>query len=246
MKHIRSIPLAAFALPLCMVVVPWASRADQTYLSVTFDDKEIDAPLGTGGTAIGEATWIGDKVDAIVRSTPFPTPCLEVHDTDVPYPHNLGFELPTASVSTGLVVIIMDLWYEQVGESCQPYIELYPAQWQALLRIRPQNDGTITLTDLSGTAAEGIPCPTGRPLPILVAFDMDAGTYSAWLDGSQVVADRAHGNPNRNFYRVLINTSSGTDPDCRFWIDQIRVIDWMPSVPTRATTWGTLRALFRD
>jgi len=84
---------------------------DQTYMEITFDGKTIGGPIGMGGSGIGEPFYVSEDIEAIVRGTPFDTPSLEIHNTS---PTNVGlveFRFPGSPVESGLVVIIMDLWF---------------------------------------------------------------------------------------------------------------------------------------
>jgi hypothetical protein len=222
-----------------------AATADQTYMSVTFDDKAIDQPLGQGGTSMGEASYCDPEMDAIVRAAPFATPSLELHNTDPVNNRNIYFYLPSSSVSSGLAVIVMDLWFYQTGEGWAPYLEFYTFGWVAQLKISLLTDGSIQIRD-SELAATVPSCPTGRALPLLVAMDLDSDTYSVWIDQVQWVTDRPLSVPGGDFDKIQISSGYGCTPESHFSIDQIRVIDWLPPVPTVRTTWGTVRALFRD
>lgn len=232
----------ACALLLCLA---FPVLAEQTYMAITFDEKAVDQPIGTGGVLIGEPTWVDSQIEAIVRATPFATPSLEIHNVDYTNPHALGFQMVTGAPSTGLVVIVTDLWFEETGFGSEPYIEIYKASWYYLTRVRFCLDGTVRITDPNGTV-EGPSFPKGRATPLLVAFDMDAGTYSVWIDEAPVVADRLHGVADPDFGIILFNTGYGDDPANRFWVDQIRVIDWLPDdIASLPASWGRIRALYR-
>lgn len=235
------LPLAC-ALLFCLAV---PGLGEQTYMEITFDDKAVDQPIGTGGVLVGEPTWVDGQIEAIVRGTPFATPSLEVHSVDYTNPHGLGFQLTTPGIGSGLVVVIMDLWFEEIGSGGEPYLEVYNANWSYLTRIRFGLDDTVRITDSNGTV-DGPTFPKGRAIPILIAFDMDAGSYSIWIDEAPVVADRLHGVADPDFGIVLINTGYADDPANRFWIDQIRVIDWLPDdIAIEPASWGRIRALYR-
>jgi hypothetical protein len=242
MKCRVMIMLVTLVLPGLLAGV---ALADQTYMSVTFDDKPVDQPLGTGGTAVGEATSCDSQIEAIVRATPFDTRSLEIHNTDLEANRNIYFGLPDAPVSSGLAVVIADLWFYQTGLGWTPYIEFYDSGWSDLLGIYLMSDGTIRIID-SEIAATVPSYPTGRSLPILVAMDFDADTYSVWIDEVQWVADRPMTVSGSNFNIIQIGSGSDCAAENHFSIDQIRVVDTLPQIPTQRTSWGNVRALFRD
>jgi hypothetical protein len=242
MKCRLTILFATLALPGLLTGV---ALAEQTYMSVTFDDKPIDQPLGTGGTAVGEATSCDSQIEAIVRATPFDTRSLEIHNTDLVGNRNIYFGPSAGSISSGLAVVIMDLWFYQTGPGWMPYFEFYNSDWSELLRITTESTGTMSIRD-SGVAAVVPSYPTGRSLPVLIAMDFDTDTYSVWIDEVQWVADRPMLVSGSNFYIIQIGSGWNCDPENRFSIDQIQVIDTLPVVPTQQSSWGKVRALFRN
>jgi hypothetical protein len=242
MKPFTLVP--AVVLFLFVTAVSLAS-ANQTYMEITFDDKAIGQPIGIGGATMGEPDWVDTEIEAIVRATPFPSRSLEIHSVDYQNPHNLGFMLPSLAVSSGLVVIIMDLWFEEEGSDAEPWIDFYKSSWSYLAKLYFESGGTIRIWDANGTI-DGPTFPKGSALPVLVAFDMDAGTYSVWIDETPVVVDRLHGLADPNFSHLVFNTGYEDDQANRFWIDQIRVLDWLPgNIAVEPATWGRIRALYR-
>jgi len=239
-RRFRSLLLAA---GVCMLV--WCplspTRADQSYVTATFDDKTVDQPIGTGGPALGEPTWVDAEIEAIVRATPFETLCLEVRN--LTGGGNLGFELG-GPISEGIVAIIIDLWFYE-GTVCNYWLDSYNSSWQQLTKISFNSDGTFYIVDPAGRATEDMPCPTGRALPVLMVFNLDAGTYSVWVDEVQQVNDRPLSVTIYDFQRIMVAAGWDCPEGNRFSMDQIRIIDREPQVPVETPTWGSLRALFR-
>jgi ethanolamine ammonia-lyase large subunit len=77
-------------------------------------------------------------------------------------------------------------------------------------------------------------------------MDFDADTYSVWIDEVQWVADRPMTVSGSNFNIIQIGSGSDCAAENHFSIDQIRVVDTLPQIPTQRTSWGNVRALFRD
>lgn len=242
MKQLSRAPIVVVFL---FVVAISPVFAYQTYMEINFDDKEIDQPIGTGGGTMDEPDWVDLEIEAIVRATPFPSRSLEVHNVDYQNTRNLGFMLPGLYVSSGLAVIIMDLWFEEEGSGGAPWIDIYKSTWNSLAKLTFEPSGNIRITDPNG-AIDGPVFPKGRALHILAAFDMDAGTYSVWINEAPVVADRLHGLADPDFSHLVFNTGHEDDPANRFWIDQIRVLDWLPgNIAVESATWGRIRALYK-
>jgi hypothetical protein len=221
-----------------------SALADQTFMQITFDDKAIDQPIGDWGTGVGEPTEIGENIEAIVRAAPFDTPSLEIHNTHATNTGYVIFELPGSPVSSGLVVIVMDLWFYQTGPGWSPYCELYSSSYQTLMSFFLRNDGGLTI--FGGGDPVILPVvPTGRSFPVLIALDMDQDTFSVWMDGTEISADSPLMVTGATFEKVYLGAGYNCDPANRFSVDQIRVLDWLPPVATTRTTWGGIRRLYR-
>jgi len=228
--------IAAAALPCA---------ADQVLLNAIFDDKTIDAPIGRGGPEVGEPAWIDANLDATVRSTPFDTPCLELRGGDQDNSYFAGFELLGGDVTVGMVVIIMDVWFDRIDPAWEFGLRVMSSDsMQTFLYIEFRSSGRVYVFDPNGGPGEVAEYPVRRSYPVLVAFDQTARTYSIWLDGVQVVADESHGVADGGIGLITPKCLMYNSPEARFWIDQIRVLDWLPPVPVEATSWGKVRALY--
>jgi hypothetical protein len=208
---------------------------------VTFDDKTIDEPIGTGGPANGEPSWIDDEIEAIVRSTPFDTPSLEINNLTTI--GNMGFELP-ALVNEGIVAVITDLWFYEDSD-CWYTFGLYDSYGQPIAQIFFETNGLARITDTNGIVIEDVPYATGLPVPVLMAIDLETRSYSVWIDEVQRVVDRPLGASILDFQRVKVSAGYNCSDGNRFSIDQIRILGRVPPVPVETLSWGRLRALYR-
>lgn len=230
--------IAAEALP---------SGADQAYLTATFDDKTIDAAIGQGGPDAGEPAWIDANLTATIRSAPFETPCLELQGGDVDNSYLAGFELVGGDVTAGMVVIIADLWFEPIGAGKQFGIRVMSSDFShTFLNLYFQGDGNVEATDPESSPGVIGNYVAGRSYSVIIALNQDTRTYSVWLDGVQVVTDDPHGVSDGGIGLIEPMCQSGNSPGAKFWIDQIRVLDWLPPVPAEPMSWGRVRAMFRD
>lgn len=236
------------AILALLVSTTGPALAEQTYMSCTFDDKPVDQALGQGGTSIGESSGYDAQMTVTVKATPFETPSIDVHNTDLSGNRNLYFNVSTVAPSSGMVVIVMDLWLYQTGPGWTPFMAFYSQNWEALLLFKLLDDGSLAFTEsLFGEPIATLPSvPTGRSLPILIAMNMDTDTYSAWVDQVQVVTDHPLTTAGTNYYRVTVASGWNCAADSHFGIDQIRVVDTFTAVPTQRTTWGRVRSLYRN
>jgi hypothetical protein len=237
----RLIGIAVFSLLAC---IAGTSLADQTYMSFTFDDKTIDQPIGTGGSTVGEPEYISPAAEAVVRATPFDTPCLEIHNANPEMFAFVYFTRAEGGVSAGVVAIIMDLWFYGSGSGWPPYCEVYSQGYQTLLGFYAQADGRLHISSGSGWT-DGPTIPVGRSFPVLIVLDMDADTFSVWMDETEWVSNQPLMATGKDFGRVKLAITSGCVPENGIAIDQLRVIDWIPDVSVAETTWGRVRALYR-
>lgn len=222
--------------------------AEQTYLVATFNDKTADVPIGTGGAAVGEPISVDPLITAFVRSAPFPSRSLEIQDNDTFSAGSLRFEfLNGVEVSSGLVVILADLYFFEFSEGWQFTLYVREAQFssESFLTARFLLDGNITANDKNSSLGVIGSYQTGQPLSVILAYNMDAGTYDIYLDGVQVVADEPHGVTDRGIGSVLFGCDSDADLAGKFAIDQIRVLDYLPPVAVEPATWGRIKALYR-
>jgi hypothetical protein len=242
MSMYRSVGIAILMALICNA---GSALANQTYMEFTFDDKVIDQPIGVGGATVGEPSYVAAVFDAFVRSTPFETPSLEIHNASPMDNGSIWFNMPGSPAAEGTVVIIMDLWLYGSGPGWESKWTVYTSSYQDLMSLELWSDGAVRLTGAELDAT--IPSyPIGRIFPILIKLDMDADTYSAWTDGIQRVADEPLRLKDADFGAIWFSSTSDAAPDNRVSIDQIRVLDWMPDdVPIVETTWGRVRALYR-
>jgi hypothetical protein len=243
--------LAAVAFSL--LLTPFAvlpACADQTYLSATFDDKTVGQPLSMGGAAVGEPTSMTATAADTVRAAPFPSPCLELVNHSPTGGAYLNFQfLDAATVTSGLVVISMELWLPQTIPSNGYWVQLYPRNdWThrfAALIFRP--NGQLMVMDYDGfSGGSNLPgsYPTGRAFPLMMAFDMNAGTYSIWVDNVRVVTDEGHGITGYGISQFEVGSGANTQ-DYKFWLDSVQVTDSFPDVPVHQSSWGSVKASFR-
>ncbi len=221
--------------------------AAQTFLDATFNHATIDAPIGTRGAPYGEPSWIHSNVSAIVRATPFATPCLELSDTDPVQAGMAGFLLMGGvEVSQGTVSIALDLWFDEIGPGHEFLVRVTTYEYmKKLTELYFRADGTIEVSDENGLVGRAGSYQTGRPFPILIGYDLDAHTYSLWFDGDLAVSHEASGVYTGGVWAVMIGPQPNSVPSSKLWLDRLRVTDGEPNTPVETTTWGAIKSLFR-
>lgn len=226
------------ALLLCLPAVGFGNGE---YMTVTFDDKAIDQPIGTGGPSNGEPSWIDDGFGAMVRSTPFATPCLEF--SNLTGSGDMGFDL-ASPINGGVVAVVADLWlYDGTHGTVALYLR--NSSNQQIATIWFMSSSIAKITALGSDEISGITYATGRPLPVLMIVDFDARTWSVWIDQVQWVNAAPLHEQIHDFERVMLGAGWSTSEGNHCALDQIRILDYVPEVPVTTTSWGKVRALYR-
>jgi hypothetical protein len=218
------------------------AAADEIYLSADFESHEADSAIGTGGAAVGEPIQVTSFVTAIVRAIPMASQSLEIQDIDDYTAGYAWFEfLDSVEVTGGQLTIAADLWFQELEDYT--------------ISIREQGSLGVNFTDISFNSGGGFIAndgdgyapnlgtyEIGRLYPIVLCFDMDAGTYDLWFDRQLVFSDRTHGGPGEGIGSVLFKMTGDPDLDGLFNVDNILVSDSF--TPVDASTWGEIKAHF--
>jgi hypothetical protein len=237
-------------LLLCLLLtigVIGPAGADTIYLQADFDDKTIDAEIGTGGPEVGEPVFVSYSVLATVRGGPFATPCLELQDDDTYASGFARFEfLGNAEITTGLVVLSADLWFHSLSPGFRFMLAIRESDGTAeeFATLYFQDDGSVWAWDEDSYHGTVASYAVGRPVPLMFTYDMDGGTFDLWLDGQLLLDDEPHGVVGRGVGSIYFGCLDDSDLEGQFCVDNIVVTD---SVPTTAlgSTWGQLKDCYR-
>jgi hypothetical protein len=237
--------LLALLLPI-MLAAPTVTH--QVWLQVGFDDKAIDQPIGMGGPELGEpvSTYQG-PLEAIVRATPMPTPCLEITDQSDWYAGGVRFQfLDDAEIQEGLFYICADFWIPQVPQGGYGLgVRERDGAAHKFIQLTFSSNGQVVCSDAGGVVGFVAPYQVGRVTPVRIAFDMTAGTYDLWVDENLVVNDQPHDVTGAGIGSVSVSFGSDSDVGDAFYIDNLFVGDY-DITPAKSTTWGAVKALFRS
>jgi hypothetical protein len=221
--------LAAWIL-VCLIGPP-AAHAQTTLLMADFDAKPIDAPIGTGGAAVGEPVYVSVAIEAVVRDTPLPTPCLEIADRDDYYAGHVDFEfLDDAEIYAGHLTMSCNLWFA-ADPSGEGYTVMFRERGSAAFNFLTLNfagNGEVWCYDTDSHSPVLAVYETGRPVLLTVSFDMDAGTYTIWLDEVGIVWDESFGIVGSGIGSVLIGCTNDANLVGTLYVDDILVTDEAP------------------
>lgn len=193
-------------------------------LTADFDTEVVDQTVPTGGAAAGQPQSVDSGLGAVVRATPFATPSLELTDQSTTGARTVTFQfLGDEEVTTGVVEITVNLWFPAV-ESFSFLVREADSSAFDFLDMTFADNGGVFISDQAGFATSLPSYPLGRSVPLIVVYDLDAGTYDLSLDGSLVLDDRAHGVVGRGIGRLLIGVNFDSDTDGTFFLDDLHVV----------------------
>lgn len=239
----RRLP-GAVLLALCLCT-PALAGNETVLLDCDFDAQPLDTEIGTGGAAVGQP--VSAQAPAIVRNAPFATPSLEIGDDSAVTAESVRFEfLDNAAISTGQLTFSMNLWFATPGENINLYIREQGSSSQSFMNLRFDGGGTIS----HGYEGSGGNTVVGTyqfhaAQPLTIAFDLDAETVSASLDGTSIITDSPFGGVPEGIGALLLGTDFDADSLGTVHVDDILVTSTNDPSPVTASTWGRLKTLWR-
>lgn len=222
-------PQSAVATISFLIAVSTSVATGQViYLQAGFDDKEIGAPIGTGGAEVGEPISVGSQITAIVRAEPMPTPALEIHDNSTTSAGSARFEfLGQQEVDTGRLVLFANLWFA-APEDFFIYVREQGGAAQSFTNIRFSSAGDVICSDANGNVGTIGAYVAGRHFPVMLDFNMNTDVYDVWLDGTRVLAGEGHGIVGRGIGAVLFGCTNDADLSGTAFVDDIMAANFVP------------------
>lgn len=201
------------------------SNPDQILLAAPFNDRPLNAQIGTGGAAVGEPVSISENLQAFVVPTSlFPSPHLRIR--------------PLAGGATRLVRFELLDGAEVRGGEVRVGFVLRPSQLgRFLVSVREQGTAADRFVDLVllsngqiASSAQGDPGATignyaaGAVLAFELRFRLDAGTYSVVLNGSTIASNRPIGvSSGRGVGAVMFGTDNQSTVGQDWFLDDVYV-----------------------
>ena len=244
MRGFRTLALAS----LVLLSAAAAARGDTVHLAADFNNKTIDAPIGTGGPGVGEPAEVSSDITAIVRDGPMPSACLEIADNDDYMAGYVHFTfLEDAEPSTGRLVIAADLWFVALdpGYRFSLLVRQRESSFYDFAGLTFTPEGAVYCTDEGGALGQVGTYETGRLFRVILDYNLDAATYDLWLDGARVLQDEPHGVPAAvGIGSVLFGCSHDPDLDGLFYVDAITVSDTLHPTDADGESWGRIKASY--
>jgi len=194
-------------------------------LDADFDDKPVGQPIGTGGAEVGEPATINDGLVTTIIDPAVGNPILRLQNTSMGLARAVRWGLlDNLEVETGLIAFDVDVEFA-MRDNYQVVIREAMGFASSFATFRFFNAGNITLTDANGVAS--LPpfiYNAGQTYRLRLIYDVDAGTYSVFIDDTELVADRAHGvSTGRGVGSITFGFLSTASAAAEFTIDALQV-----------------------
>ncbi len=207
--------------------------APYKFLQANFNNKTLNAPIGTGGFEVGEPMQVNSSITAIVRETPHHTPSLEIQDN-----HDYGagyarFEFfKNAEVIGGDLYLLAHLRFDEYDSYKICLRENQSGAAENFLDLHLAGNGNINCSDGGGTVGIIATYETDRIYEFLAVYDLNAGTYDIYWDGALVLNDEPHDIVSAGIGSILFGCANDANYLGRFYVDNIFV--WQVPTPTSA------------
>ena len=201
------------------------SNPDIILLAAPFNDRPLNAQIGTGGASLGEPVSIDAGLQAfVVPAGLFASPFLRITPLTTGGARYARFELlDDVEVSAGEVRFGFVLRAAQVDRFSVLVRENNGAA-RSFLNLTLTSGGSIAVSDsadaggaLIGTYA------AGTLLAFEFRFFMDSARYDIYLNGVRVAANRNHGITDRGVGALLLGSDSASTAGSNWFIDDVYV-----------------------
>lgn len=223
-KTMRAAALLAaalvFAAPAC---------AEELLLLADFDDQPLNQPIGTGGAVQGQPASVYPLLSAVVRDGVLNSRALAIEWAEPSSnAHTVKFRwLGGVEIRTGIVTISLTV---MPGSSSRYVVRLRESTSTGKtfggLLLGNLWPGATSISDANGSPViPGYTWSPGEKIQIQWVYDMNAGTYDLFLDGTLYFDDRAHGVDmgDRGLGAILIGMDTSSAADSRIDVDDILV-----------------------
>ncbi len=211
-------------LGVLILLLPVLALADFTLLDASFDDKTVDAPIGTGGPDLGEPIEVHAGLSATVRDEPFATPALEIVRVSEGSTAPVVFEfVDEASVDVGKVTVSFDVII--VTPDNYELITVYEQGfWSSTFaKIYTDSSGNLRLSDAAGYYGILGLYASQQFYNFRLVFDCVADTYDLFIDDVPIIEGRGHGKSGVGIGRLAFKIVHSAGLDSGFIIDELLV-----------------------
>lgn len=241
---LRTFSAVLVAAVLLVLVQP--ASAQVTILHCTFDDAPLDQIVPNGGPSAGQPIYL-DRIDAYVRSTPLPTPSVEIADHWGNGARYLNFAfLHYWEITAGQLRLEFELWFTTIGNysiALKDFLNVSPG----FIRIYFNQFGNVIYQDSDTPGAQTIGTYSpGFAQRWVIDIDLDAGTYDLSMGTLSLLSGESLGAGPHAFGRILVGHSSDSDTFGEFHLGELLATATDVPVGTQPESVGTLKARYRS
>jgi hypothetical protein len=239
------------SLSLSLLVVlalarPCSPSGTEILLDAHFDGEPLDQPIATGGAAVGEPTSVTTTITAVVHAWPMATPSVKINDDDAFEAGFVRFQfIDDQIIESGTLTIRATIWFQAYEEYTIRVRELRIANSRRFLDLGFGSSGIVGFRDQDTTTPRAITTfDVHRPVPLVIAFDMDAATYDVEFDGVTVLDDEPHGVTPYGIGAILFGHEGDEDDDGEFSVDDL-LVTWQGPSAVEPESWAAAKASYR-
>lgn len=198
-----------------------AAAATPIQLEAHFNDKPIDAAIGTGGPTLGEPISVGSLLSAVVVASPMATPALRLRQTSPGFARGAIFEfLDSEEITSGELWITLTV-RTTARDNFFVYVREQGGAARSFANITFGYNGAIAVAGSGSPSQNFAAYEAGADQRLALRFNMDTATYDVYLNDSLEVANRFHGITARGIGRVIVAVDTNTASD--WFVDDVRV-----------------------
>jgi hypothetical protein len=194
-------------------------------LDADFDTKTVGQPIGYGGAALGEPTLASPGLTSVVVDVGMGNRILRLDAPPTGSARTMRWEfLHNAEIRTGMVAFDLDVGFG-VLDNYQIYIREATSSTSSFTTLRFFSNGTISLSDAGGSAGlAGVSYAANQVYRVRLIYDMDSATYTAMLNDTVLVENRAHGvSTGRGIGAIATGIQSSAVVGGPMFIDALQV-----------------------
>jgi hypothetical protein len=194
-------------------------------LDADFDTKTVGQPIGYGGAALGEPTEASPDLTTEVLDVGMGNNILRLNAPVTGSARTLRWQfLGNIEISTGIVAFDLDVGFG-VLDSYQILVREVGGSASSFANLRFLPNGAVSLSDAGGNV--GIApfiYAANQVYRVRLIYDMDNATYTAMLNDTVLVENRAHGvSTGRGIGAIATGFMSSTAFGGPMFIDALQV-----------------------
>jgi hypothetical protein len=194
-------------------------------LDADFQDQPLGQAIGTGGAELGQPFQISPGLPTLIVDDGLGNRALRLQNPSTGSARSVRWEfLDNLEVDSGSLAFDVDVQFA-VLDGYQLTVRESGGSASSFCNLRFLPNGGLSLSDANGVAPlPPVSYAAGQLYRVRLIYDLDAGTYSAFLDDTALVVGRAHGVSNgRGVGAMAFGFLSTATTAAMMFIDDLQV-----------------------